>query len=931
MLRLDAASWCRNDSPGRVMQRPTANPLPTAILILDDERHVFGLLRRLFWTAKVAVLALAIATGALYVAGRRSEGWVRQSREVARIAREVRTFATDRETGIRGFLLTRDTLSLEPERLARGHLTAAVDSLVDMTADNPEQNARARALRDATTRWNQQYARPLLSAPLSEHGASADELRRQELAGKVLFDEFRQASSEFVNAEDALYTARATYDHLVAALSFLIMLTSTIALVGVLWWMHRRVSGQARGLLDQQAQLEEQAVELEESTAEIEASNSELQESAAELEIANDEMRASAKDADHARSRAEQATDKLGSMLDRMSDSVLELDADWRVTYLNSSAADIGGVTLDNARGKVLWEIWPATVGNEFERQYRKAMAEQVPVTFTQRYNDPGTLDVWVEVNAYPSPQALTLLYRDVTKQQHAEEIVARRDYQLSDAQRIARVGSWEYDLGSKRNTWSDEMRRVLGQPANCAISLNTIVEQVVDADRPRVKAVFDRALSHGDAFSTECRIRWPNDTLHTVHARGAASRDDTGRPTRIVGTLQDVTERRQLQEQLQQSQKMEAVGQLAGGVAHDFNNVLTAIKSFSELVALELPEDSPLRADVKEITAAADRAAALTRHLLAFSRRQMLQPVVLDVNAIVEGVTKLLTRLIGVEVHCETALAPSVGHVLADPGQLEQVVINLAVNARDAMPNGGTLTMETANVTVDLHHASRLSGVEAAEPGEYVVLTVSDTGEGMDPAVQARIFEPFFTTKETGKGTGLGLSTVYGIVRQSGGYVSVYSEIGRGTTFRVYLPRVAGDVHVQAPRNVTVQTSNGKETILLVDDDEAVRAVATRILTRAGYTVLGAASPSEAEAIWTDHAGPIHLLMTDLMMPGMNGGELASLLLESRKDTRVLYTSGYTNETVIRRGLIIPDKPFLAKPFTIDDVIRKVRDALAN
>jgi CheY-like chemotaxis protein len=316
---------------------------------------------------------------------------------------------------------------------------------------------------------------------------------------------------------------------------------------------------------------------------------------------------------------------------------------------------------------------------------------------------------------------------------------------------------------------------------------------------------------------------------------------------------------------------------------------------------------------------------------LASRNRRQMLQPVVLHLNGVVEGVTKLLVRLIGVEVHCETVLAPELGNILADPGQLEQVVINLAVNARDAMPNGGTLTLETANVSVDQRHASRLSGVEAAEPGDYVVLTVSDTGEGMDPDVQARIFEPFFTTKETGKGTGLGLSTVYGIVRQSGGYVSVYSEVGRGTTFRIYLPRVTEDIRVQAPKPVVAQTANGKETILLVDDDDAVRAVATRILTRAGYHVLCAASPEEAEVIWAGHAGPIHLLMTDLMMPGMNGGELASRLLESRKDARVLYTSGYTNETVIRRGLIIPDKPFLAKPFTIDDVIRKVRDALAN
>ena len=913
------------------MQSKTTKSLPTEIPILDGERQVFGLLRRLFWTAAAAVLALAITAGALYVAGQRTEHWVQHSREVGRIAREARAFATDRQTGLRGYLLTRDTITLQPEHRAHVPLIAALDSLVDMTADNRAQNDRARTLRATAARWDRYYAQPLLSAPLPPPGASAAVLRESELAGKGLFDEFRQAHADFIGAEDALYTARVRRDHLFATLSLLIMLLSTVALAGVLRWMHHRVAGQTRELLEQQGQLEEQAVELEESTAEIEATNEELQEAAADLEIANDEMRAGAAAVERSRADAEQASAKLGSMLDRMTDSFIELDAEWRITYMNKAASATSLQRLDDVRGRTLWDVYPATVGSEFERQYRKAMAEQVPVSFTHHYYDPGKLDIWVEVSAYPSPQALTLLYRDVEKQKRAEEIVAQRDFQFSEAQRIARVGSWEYDVATSLNTWSEEMCRVLGQPPGAVASLDAMIGQVFDVDRPRVRAAVDRALSHCESFSIECRIRCPDDTVRSVHARGAAICDETGRPSRIVGTLQDVTERRQLQEQLQQSQKMEAVGQLAGGVAHDFNNVLTAIKSFSELVALELPESSPLRDDVQEITAAADRAAALTRHLLAFSRRQMLQPVVLDLNGVVEGVTKLLVRLIGIEVHCETALAPNLGHVLADPGQLEQVVINLAVNARDAMPNGGTLTLETANVTVDLRHASRLSGVETAEPGDYVVLTVSDTGEGMDRATQARIFEPFFTTKETGKGTGLGLSTVYGIVRQSGGYVSVYSEIGRGTTFRIYLPRVTGDVHVQAAKPVVIHTPNGKSTILLVDDDEAVRTVATRILTRAGYTVLAASSPKEAEAIWADHTGPIHLLMTDLMMPGMNGGELASRLLESRKDTRVLYTSGYTNETVIRRGLIIPDMPFLAKPFTIDDVIRKVREALAN
>ena len=401
-----------------------------------------------------------------------------------------------------------------------------------------------------------------------------------------------------------------------------------------------------------------------------------------------------------------------------------------------------------------------------------------------------------------------------------------------------------------------------------------------------------------------------------------------------IIGvgvTTVETTERRKLQQQLQQAQKMEAVGQLAGGVAHDFNNVLTAIKSFSELIALDLPDDSPIRGDVKEITAAADRAAALTRHLLAFSRRQMLQTVVLDPNQVIEGVTKMLARLIGVDIRIEAHLAPDAGHVLADPGQLEQVLINLAVNARDAMPNGGTLTIGTSNITVDSRHAERLAGAEAAQPGEYVMLSVSDTGEGMDRATQARIFEPFFTTKDPGKGTGLGLSTVYGIVRQSAGYISVYSEVGQGTTFRVFLPRESGALQERATSANTEPVLAGSETILLVDDDESVRNVASRILGREGYNVLTAASPAEACEVWEEYKGPIHLLMTDLMMPDMNGGELAKRLLEKRPEARVLYTSGYTSESVVRRGMIMADVPFLSKPFTIALVVEKVREALGK
>jgi two-component system, cell cycle sensor histidine kinase and response regulator CckA len=419
-------------------------------------------------------------------------------------------------------------------------------------------------------------------------------------------------------------------------------------------------------------------------------------------------------------------------------------------------------------------------------------------------------------------------------------------------------------------------------------------------------------------------KVRW----LHTVKR---PIRGDDGRIEQILGVAADITARKHLEEQLLQSQKMEAVGQLAGGVAHDFNNVLTAIKGFGELAMVQLDEQHAVREDIVEICAAADRAAALTQQLLAFSRRQLLVPVLLSPNTVVEGISKLLARLIGAEVQCETRLSVDVGLVRADPGQLEQVLVNLAVNARDAMPNGGTLTIETADVLLDDEAAAHLSLVEVVNPGRYAMLSVSDTGTGMDRATLSSIFEPFFTTKEPGKGTGLGLSTVYGIVRQSGGYLHVYSELGHGTTFKLFLPCAEGELAAAvaapdsaAPREVT-------ETVLVVDDDDGVRTTTARILARAGFEVLSAASPSEAEELWTSHDGPIHLLLTDVMMPTMDGGELARRLLTSRPDARVLYTSGYTNESVVGRGLITSDTAFLAKPFTIEAVVRKAKEALAG
>lgn len=399
------------------------------------------------------------------------------------------------------------------------------------------------------------------------------------------------------------------------------------------------------------------------------------------------------------------------------------------------------------------------------------------------------------------------------------------------------------------------------------------------------------------------------------------------GQPVGVQAIGRDITARRLLENQLRQSQKMEAIGRLAGGVAHDFNNILTAIIGYSDLALRRLRPEDPLRRNLSEIRKSGERAAGLTRQLLAFSRQQILLPRVISLNEVVAGIEGMLRRLIGEDVELKAKLDPSLGNVKTDPGQIEQVIMNLAVNARDAMPQGGRLTIKTRNAMLDELYG-RERGVELAA-GPYVMLAVSDTGMGMDEATRTRAFEPFFTTKPHDKGTGLGLSTVYGIVKQSGGYVWVYSEPGRGATFEIYLPRV--DEAASAPEDVHVSADapRGRETILLVEDEEAIRSLTGEILTQAHYEVLVVAGGEEAISLAARHPCGIDLLLTDVVMPGTSGRELADRLGESQPEMRVLYMSGYTDDAVVRHGMLEPGLSFVQKPFTLDSLLRIVRDVL--
>jgi signal transduction histidine kinase len=407
------------------------------------------------------------------------------------------------------------------------------------------------------------------------------------------------------------------------------------------------------------------------------------------------------------------------------------------------------------------------------------------------------------------------------------------------------------------------------------------------------------------------------------ISGRAVSNADD---PADVLEAIaEDVTDRRALEDQLRQAQKMEAVGRLAGGVAHDFNNLLMVISGYAEVILAQIDLASPLHEKGRAIQLAADRATTLTRQLLAFSRKQLLELKVVDVNAIVQDMERLVRPLIGENVELVTMLAPEAAHTRADAGQLEQVIMNLVVNAKDAMPAGGRLLIQTQSTTVDEDHRR---GQQFIRPNTYVMLSVSDTGTGMDRETQSRIFEPFFTTKEKGKGTGLGLSTVYGIVKQSGGYVIVQSELGRGTTFHIYLPLVEGTAEqhsVSAPDTA----SGGTETVLLVEDEESVRQLVRDTLTAKGYRVLEAEHGEAGVAAAAGHRGKIDLVITDVVMPGMGGREMVKELAQTRPETKVLYLSGYTEDAIVNDGSIEKGTAFLQKPFTLQSLSRKVREVL--
>ena len=641
-------------------------------------------------------------------------------------------------------------------------------------------------------------------------------------------------------------------------------------------------------------------------------------------------LKASAHRSPGRRSGPQAGPELFHALVEHSSDAVALLDETGAITYVSQAATRLLGYGVPELTGtNALGFLHPDDLAltERLCRQLLDQPGTPIRTELRARHKDGSYhLVEAVAVNRLDDPAvgADVANWRDITERLRAEQALRNSEQSYRSLVDGVRDVIFALSPGGEVTSLNPAFEEMTGFPP--AEWVGRPFEAFVHPDDvPLALDLFGRVLQGEPRPTIQFRILTRAGTYRVAEFSATAQLRD-GRLTGILGIGRDVTERLGLEQQLRQAQKMEAVGRLAGGIAHDFNNILTAITGHADLLLEDLGHHDPRRADVDEIRRSAERAAGLTRQLLAFSRQQVLQPKVVDLNALVLDMDKLLRRLIGEDVELATVLDPTLGRVTADPGQLEQVIVNLAVNARDAMPQGGKLTLETRNIDLDSSYTLEHSLVK---PGPYVQLTVSDSGIGMDEETQAHAFEPFFTTKPRGQGTGLGLAMVYGTVKQSGGFIWVYSEPGRGATFKIYLPRVDAPVESAAPPAPVERPPRGSETVLLAEDEPAVRAIARQALERQGYTVLAAPSGADALALAAQHGATIHLLLTDVVMPGMSGRDLADRLTAQRPGIRVLYISGYTDNAIVRHGMLEPGLAYLQKPFRPDALVRKVREVL--
>jgi PAS domain S-box-containing protein len=635
------------------------------------------------------------------------------------------------------------------------------------------------------------------------------------------------------------------------------------------------------------------------------------------------------------RKRAEdelyQSRQMLKSILDTIPQRVFWKDRN--IVYLGCNKAlaiDAGLKDPAEIIGKNDYELAWRETAEDYRADDKLVMEQDAPrLDYEEIQNKPDGSLIWLRTSKLPlhdqEGKVIGMLgtYEDITERKRAE---AERTRLITAIEQSAEAvvitdtkGVIEYV--NPAFTW------ITGYSREEALGQNTRMLKSGKQDPGFYQQLWATVLK-GEVWHGELINQRKDGKLYTEEMNITPVRDARGKVTHFIATKQDVTERKSLEMQVRQAAKMEAVGRLAGGVAHDFNNLLTIINGYSEILLEKFAPDSSVSIQLREINNAGERAASLTRQLLAFSRRQVLAPQVLDLNGVVSNLEKMLRRLIGEDVELRTVLHPSLGRVQADPGQIEQVIMNLVVNARDAMPSGGCLTIETSNEELDETYARNHVMVK---PGPHVLLAVGDTGMGMAPETKVHIFEPFFTTKEQGKGTGLGLATVYGIVQQSGGSIWVYSELGQGTVFKIYFPIISESPAASRLPKTETDSASGSETILVVEDEEGVRSLVHLALVSSGYTVLETKDGESALATCANHAGPIHLLVTDVVMPQMSGPKVAEKVAALRPGIKVLYMSGYTDDAVVHHGVLSHDMPFIQKPFSPLALRKKIREVLGE
>jgi signal transduction histidine kinase/ActR/RegA family two-component response regulator len=893
-----------------------------------DARRMLEESRGDFRAAFALIMTCLASVGIVSLIQQNRYAVMSDSREIGRVAHEALTLAMDREAELRG---TRFGDAVRPGSEDEGQraLGAKLDTLVLMTAGDAPQRARALVIRARVGEWEQVHETfAVVQGAPSPDGAHGE---GDSPAASASFDRVRRALNDFLQSENATYRLETRRLVRVNRALFAGIPTELLVLGALVVRFRRRRRTHIELLVEQHSlisernrQLSDQADLLTTQNKELQVQSEQLHEQAMEREEAASWLRVVNVQIKEARAAAEQLAEEQRSLLMALPETILVLDGDGRIiragnrNRLPGLAADVKGLAVS--------ERLPFPAADSLMGAVRTTLRTGQPLecAFSIPDGQRTTRHYEAVVTRLHDAAHVLLVARDVTQRLKAEKLIAEMDRRLVALMDATSEVLWEYDFASRAVHWISSDNRAHRFMRHAA---REGVRDVIDRIHPGDHDAFLRAVlgvvkdRERSVWVTEFRLRDSAGGYAWVRGRGVVIRDDRGRALSALGSLLDLSEHRSLEAQLQQAQKMEAVGQLAGGVAHDFNNLLTVISGYAAMELEGIDETSPQHESLREIANAAEHAAALTRQLLAFSRRQVRHPQRVAIRDAVLNSERLLRRLVPASINISFALTDGDSLVEVDPDQITQVIMNLGVNARDAMPRGGTLSIETTTAVVDDDSARQ----HAVPPGRYAVLTVSDTGIGMSPAVQERIFEPFFTTKGVGQGTGLGLATVHGIVAQSNGHVRVYSEAGHGATFRIYFPIVTGQPHL-APLRSPDRTGS-TAVVLVVDDHAELRRVAERLLTRAGYTVHQAENGAHALSLIAAGLRP-DIVLTDVVMPIMGARELVPELMRRFPHVGVILMSGYEGDSPEPP---LPGVSFVEKPFTADALVHAIRGALAR